>query len=60
MAAVEQDRLAHLRQCEAEARSLVPAPRRPVAVPDHEQELLASHESTRLPRQFSVADEAIA
>ncbi len=58
MAALEQDRLAHLAACEAEAKSKVPAVPREVAVPDHETELMSAHQGTTLADHFSVAEEA--
>jgi len=54
------DRLAHLAACEREARAGVPAPPRPVAVPDHAAEVMSGHRGTVLPQNFSVAAEAIA
>jgi hypothetical protein len=56
----DQDRVAHLLACEREAHAAVPAPTRPVTVPDHETEVMAAHQGTVLPPTFSVSDEAIA
>jgi hypothetical protein len=57
--AVELDRLAHLAACEREAKALVPAEPRTVAVPTHADEIMSSHQGTVLPEHFSVAEEAI-
>jgi hypothetical protein len=55
----DQDRVAHLLACEREAHAAVPAPTRPVSVPDHETEVMSAHEGTVLPQTFDVAQEAI-
>jgi hypothetical protein len=56
----DQDRVAHLKACEAEAHAAVPAEPRTVAVPTHADEIMSSHQGTVLAEHFSVAEEAIA
>lgn len=60
MTSPEDRRLAHYAACQAEASAAVPAEPRTVAVPGHEDEVMAAHKGTVLPQTFSVADEAMA